>query len=292
MWSGTRLSWHILKLYITLILVICIVHSRDFERKPSIVDEDNFEESSDSTQNRISGGYTVKEGEIPSFVGLIGYNSINLTTSICSGVAIGERLILTAAHCFRNRTKQIFAAPSIWNPLKWKEKGVKTYKVAKLCPSASFNLQTTPPINDFQVLRLQKRIKGIKYAVLAAKLVPIGYKALSAGIGVVNNEHIPFKIADSLQALPVQRVECEKAYDHPMQICFQSYNQQHVGDSCVGDSGGPIYGKTEEGRAVVIALTSFGRPECIEGKNGVSINSNIYIGLHEIINLAKNCSSK
>lgn len=239
--------------------------------------------------NRVSGGYTAGEDEFPSFIGLLG--STGQFSELCNGVALSDRLILTVAHCFDpfDNYAEIKASPSIYHPYLAEQRGIKTYTVEKSCRSrlydaASFQL----PVHDYQILRLRTPIPGMNYSLLPTSGVELGGHAIAVGTGLISNTEEPAIVAESLQALPVQRVECR--YDQPSHLCFQSYKPEHVGDTCQGDSGGPIYVRGDNGRQVVVGITSFGEKTCQQGHNGVSYNVNIYECLKEIQDLATQCS--
>lgn len=239
---------------------------------------------------RISAGYTAKEDEFPSYIGMKAVDKLGHLKALCGGVAISDTLILTAAHCFAGESYDIIVAPSIHSPTLWESKGVQGYKVNKSCRSLKYIDNMENPVHDYQVLRLEKPIPQIKFAILASDQVQIGYRAVAVGNGLTDNSGLFPSYSKSLQAIPVARVDC-KMLEHPTRICFKSYKPEHKGDTCQGDSGSPIYSRTEDGGDVVLGLTSFGPIRCQEGHRGRSMNADVYRGLEEILGLAKNCTS-
>lgn len=273
-----------------------LVHSRRHQN----IRQDDFgfdEYLSRSVMNRsvaakVAGGYTAEEGEFPSFIGLQIIKVSGRGQALCGGVAISERFILTAAHCSFNNSKfKIFAAPGIWHPNLWRRKGVKTYEVDKICASRDYSTYfDSAPIHDYQILRLKEPIVGIEAAYLPKNDVKIGFSAIAVGNGLIDNSQNPgWKYAESLQALPVKRTDCGR-FRHASRICFKSYLPGNIGDTCPGDSGGPIYGESSDGRKVVLGLTSFGPALCKKGINGMSVNTHIHFASKDINNLAKQCN--
>lgn len=242
--------------------------------------------------DRIAGGYNVDEGEFPPFVSLMGQRGHSY--AICSGVAVTDRLILTAAHCFYPDPypwDRIVAVPGVRIPEygEVKKQGFKTYSVEKLCGSPLFSEQNNVAVHDYQILRLKTPISGIEYASLASSEARLGDKAIAVGAGMSDDSNDNPTYPNRVQALPVRRVPCD-ARGKPSHICFQSYDPEYVGDTCPGDSGGPIFMRGKQGNLVVVGLTSFGEPVCMKGYNGVSFNANVYTGLEEIQKLANACS--
>lgn len=287
-------------LLLLLLILRCSILSaaeyRSFSKKDvTFYDKDDdylssFTEKS-TPNNRIAGGYTAQEGEFPSFVSLLGKRRDLF--SLCSGVAISDQLILTAAHCFPNSESwdRIIAAPGIRRPQPSdiRRKQIKIYDVDLACRSRLYDENAEFPEYDYQVLRLSKPIPGIRYSKLAANDVPLGSRGIVAGIGLIDNSGYQPIYADSLQALPVQRVQCGWN-GKPSHICFQSYDPGYIGDTCSGDSGGPIYMKGVGGGLVIVGITSFGETTCAKGHRGVSFNANVFTGLEEIQYLAKQCA--
>lgn len=278
---------------ITFIALPCSSRSgryRIVSESLSINDEVPHSHKRSRAHDRISGGYTAKEDEFPSYIGLKAIDKLGNTKALCGGVAISNRLILTAAHCFAGESYDIIAAPSIHFPELWESKGVRTYKVDKSCSSLRYNDNSPAPAHDYQILRLEDPIPQIKFAIFASEMFYEWGRAVAVGNGLTNNAGLFPTYAESLQALPVRRVDCRKMRD-PTRMCFMAYDKEHIGDTCQGDSGSPIYGKTLEGRDVVIALTSFGPKECEKGKAGISINADVHGGLEEILGLVENCTT-
>lgn len=249
-----------------------------------------YNKSIAKAHQRIAGGYTAREGEFPSFVSLIGWAGDK--GSGCSGVAISELLVLTAAHCFKDNYK-VTASPTIWQQSLWKAKGVKIYEVEKSCGKGKYNPTGAGrlPTYDYQMFRLKRPIKGIKFALLPGDQVPIGYHGVATGVGTVDNTGGIITSTKSLQALPVERLPCHK-HEHPSRVCFQSYQDNHVGNICAGDSGGPVYGKTKEGRQVVLGLSSYAEVTCRKGIRRDFICANIFTEAQSILETAKRCLKK
>lgn len=278
-----QLSWA-LPMCIILIAKSCIAHIRFYDEDLDSSDE-LFNRSRKVSHGRIAGGYPIKEGQYPSFVGLGA--SGDQRDATCSGVAIRNDLILTAAHCFEGDEWKIYAAPSIWSPTLWYSKRVKTYEVEKQCRSSEYEIGSDEPAHDYQVLRLKKPMANIKPALMPIKPVEEGFKGTLVGSGKTGIEGKD----DTAQALPVEIISCDEELRDPTRICFRSYKPQYVGDACEGDSGGPLYKKTRGGELIVIGLTSFGKSTCQKGESGVSVAADLYNGQKEILEAVKKCTS-
>lgn len=265
--------------------------SSDYKNERYHLPDSDMEETLKSVHHRIAGGYTAREGEFPSFVGLFGFGWDGRSFQ-CSGVAISEELVLTAAHCYNGRDWIVRAAATIWAPVLWDLKGVETYKVVQSCVSKKY--QDTAPFlaYDYRVLRLERPIKGIDFALLPTEEVPIGFHAISVGTGITySDKYFNVVYPDSLQALPVQRVRCWPSFGGPTRMCFQQYQNKYRGAACQGDSGGPVYGEKREGKDVVVALTSFGSGECHKNSRAMVGHADLYDGLNEIRKMIEECSS-
>lgn len=244
--------------------------------------------------HRVAGGYKVEEGEFPSFV-VIEILCSNKNIYACGGVAIHDRLVLTAAHCVIStdvcEVVRVLAAPSIWHPNSWKIKGVRTYNVKRVCSSPLYNNYKNSLIHDYAVLLVDEPIRGIEAAALTTDSIPIGHQAIAVGIGVIHREDgYEDQYPNQLQALPVKRVDCGEE-SHESLICFQSYNSKYVGDTCSGDSGGPIYARSKDGiYHLIVGLTSSGLSDvCRKGHHSISINVNVYNCMTKIFDLAAEC---
>lgn len=246
----------------------------DVNKKPTI-----------RAHHRIYYGFTAREGEFPSFVSVIG--SSNKTGALVSGVAISEKLILTSGHFGADKFNKIEVAQTIWHPNLWYSQGVKTYLVDKLCGKPKYRRSEDGyPLYDYQVLRLKEQIRGIKQAILPATQVRMGYHATIAGVGLIDDS--PPETPEKLQYLPVERVPCGE-YEHPSRVCFQSYETDRLGGVCIGDSGGPVYGRTKDDRDIVIGLVSFKTGKCHHTKDRLVGSANLFPELEVILNIAKKC---
>lgn len=233
----------------------------------------------------IAGGWSVEEGEFPSFVTLVdGYPPFRIAPDFCSAVAIRGDLILTAAHCFEGYEGPIYATASIHHPNQYQGKDIKFTRVSKVCRTPSYEMLPSGQLHhDYSVLRLVEPIEGIKPALLNRKPVGPRTEAIAVGMGRNGIDSMP----KSLQALDVEVVKCGEADFHKTTICTRGTLD---GQTCGGDSGGPVYVKAGT-REVVIGLTSYGENTCFVGdRTSLDVNAEIAKNLGEIKQLIKDCT--
>lgn len=239
------------------------------------------------SHNRISGGYDAKVNEFPSFVSFVAKDSRNELVGVGNGVAINNRLVLTTASRVTDQDVKYSVATGIWHYNTWNERKIKTYEVERVCASKKFDEQKRT--NDIAILKLTTTIENSLPAVLPTNPVQIGSRGTVVGIGFTDGG-LTGTEPESLQALPVERVECNKRYNHPTLMCFQSYDPSHVGSACTEDGGGPVFGQTDEGRQVVLGLVSeYSREQCVRGKRIKNVYIDIFNLSKEIAKLAQDC---
>lgn len=264
-------------------------------------DPPNFNENSDNFDSdatlRLSGGHQAKEGQFPQFASIrIRRKNIE---SICGGVLVSNRHILTAGHCLRDfegvSQEQLIVevAFGIHSPQNWHQKGVEPLQVKRLCRSKKFKqFEKGMMIHDIGVLRLEIQLQFSDYlqpACEPSKFITENDQCFAIGTGKISENNK----ADVLHYLPVRFVRC-RAYKKKdkSRICFKSNGAS--GDTCAGDSGAPIVCPlTDQSTGKVswelFGLTSYGQDVCEEGKSNPSINFDVKRQLKSVRSLIKEC---
>lgn len=260
------------------------LHRRDLMNELLNPASDIDESINERSSPYIAGGYDAKPGEYPSFVSIkLTYYTANDST--CGGVLISDRLVLSAAHCFDGAGKQIYVAPTIISPHLWESGHVKSYEVDKVCSSPKYDGKN----HDYAILHLKTPVRlseTVQTVCFPGKPLPMKKEAFAVGIGYSSSSDKP----DVVQIIPVRQVACDKVDVHASHICFESSRAKYQGDTCSGDSGGPIYARVG-GRMRVYGLTNYGEPACKQGVKGKSVNADVYKQLGGIAKLIDQCMS-
>ncbi|EAT41805.1 AAEL006598-PA [Aedes aegypti] len=206
----------------------------------------------DSYMNRVVGGQEAADGSVPYQVSLQlkGYGHI------CGGSIIGERWILTAAHCVEGETPGQLNVLAGTNSLK---EGGELHETDKFIRHKYYNQPQFH--NDVALIRLKSKLQ------FSAKVKPIVYweKEVGANQSVVltgwGRTSAGGPVPTKLQTLDLKTISNEE--------CKQksSGNSNNVGighictltksgeGACNGDSGGPL---TLDGK--LVGLVNFGVP--------------------------------
>lgn len=239
--------------------------------------------------DRISGGYDAKVNEFPSYVSFTIKDKSNELIGIGNGVTLNNRLILTTTSRVSEPDVKYSVASGIWHYSTWDERKTKTYEVERVCASDKFAEHKRT--NDIAILRLKSPMEKPQPAILPTESPLVGFRGTVVGISFINGGIAGIE-PGSFQASPVERVECKKAFNHPTPVCFQSYQSDHVGSACTEDGGGPLYGRTDTGKQVVIGFVSeYSIEGCIRGKRSKNVYSNICNLSNEILKLAQECQT-
>lgn len=249
--------------------------------------------------NRIVGGWSIDEGDFPEFVSLQFVDKENGNTT-CSGVLIDDDMVLTVAHCvIEPRWQKIYAAPSIFTPIAWERLGAKVHSVAKACPSEQYHLdETGRAFYDFAVLLLETPVENATVAALETKPIELGKRGTVVGAGLEiykgqSNGQLYGQYPARVQALHVESVECYERNIHESHVCFSYYDLKHPGDTCYGDSGGPVL--SDEPNRTILALTSYENKgeECWDkqGLKAKSVWTSVPNMRHKIEELIRRCRS-
>lgn len=276
----------------------------DLDLDNQIADEERFKETpcngsicadqmrcgaadlNDLTPKKKESGYIVngeaqKYGEWPSYA-KVDVNISSVERSLCGGVLIGKRHVLTAGHCVR-RPKKNPDDIELGEKLKADQfevvlgehdsyavdKFETHHKVEKICFSSQFkNPKDEGSRFDFAVLKLKEEVKfndHVQPACLPYKPFPIG----KSKCFVVGQGRVRAQDSDNLttpryvQKMPVGRKACgEWGFNEHDKSRWCFTKTKGPGDSCNGDSGGPILCRSKENKWHVMGLVSYGSELC------------------------------
>ncbi|KAM6364087.1 granzyme A-like [Pluvialis apricaria] len=188
----------------------------------------------------IIGGHDVRPHSWPYMAAIQSNNS-----TMCGGALVGDRWVLTAAHCKSNESevRVVLGAhqPSI------PEKEQQIFGVRRYFPNPRFVLSSKE--NDIMLLKLNGIVKQNKY--VRPLCLPDFYDDIKpgtrckvAGWGETSSGK-PSKCLKETTLKIVDRKSCEHKYRKYLKItsnmlCAVGEKIYQKGDACQGDSGGPL----------------------------------------------------
>uniref|UniRef100_A0A182QP48 Peptidase S1 domain-containing protein n=1 Tax=Anopheles farauti TaxID=69004 RepID=A0A182QP48_9DIPT len=205
-------------------------------------------------QGRIVGGMDAVTGQFPYQVSLTSRQKLHF----CGGAIIGDRWILTAAHCLTDRKPE--AVIAVVGALTH-ARGGKNFDVQQFILHPNFNQWTQQ--NDIAIVRtrLSFQFNTIVFPVkMARDYTPANRAVLASGWGM-KSMSVPIP-ADHLQYVALRTIgneECSQRFVNlknrevtASNLCTYSRNAQ---GTCMGDSGGPLVNDGE-----LVGLVSWGIP--------------------------------
>lgn len=224
---------------------------------PNSLDNDPRYRTNLSDQNRVWGGDKVAPGTFPDTVAITGNGKI------CSGVVIGARAVLTAAHCFCEGVKQtVYFGDNVQHATN-----TATVSGGDTMIPCEQNLQLEN--GDVAIVRTNALLTIPPRAFASAALTNSATFGSVVGFGIGMNPVIDPAGIKRLVDVPMASVSCtgsvttsnglvaDSAYYHcasgrELVAGAQSLDK----DSCNGDSGGPLYVLSQDGSLYLAATTS------------------------------------
>jgi secreted trypsin-like serine protease len=205
---------------------------------------------------RIVGGV---ETEIEKHPWQVALNVImDGQTYLCGGSLIGDRWVLTAAHCFNSSTKPSevkvkagatnYVMEGVWSGIE------------RVVIHEAYDPQTHE--NDIALLRLGSppKTKVIQLATLQQE-IPIGLQLEVTGWGATNEGGPAERKLRKANVRYVANATCNEpaAYNGTIKLGMMCAGEREGGvDSCQGDSGGPLVWWRTNDLPVLVGVVSWG----------------------------------
>lgn len=241
-----------------------------------------------SSSGYIINGQDQKYGHFPSFARVVIRARSYVQT--CSGALVSDRHVVTAGHCVGIGAAKMVEPVQISvilgdHSMHNQDRHERKHSVSARCRSRDFDkTDEVPRHHDWVLLTLAEPVKfsdHIQPACFATSKTQISESTCSVlGAGIVKKSDVFAKKANYVQRLPVQRASC-KNWTKVAAGNFCWTKRGGNGDTCDGDSGGPILCLDKRQKLWhLVGTTSYGSDDCdgssAQGWVGVYTN----IGYH------------
>lgn len=256
-----------------------------------------------SAVNRIFSGSLVRAYKYPWLVHLRFTTPGSNSFMQCGGSIIDEKHILTAAHCLFDDNANIAnpknAEVYVGRDDKFQPntKFTDLYKVSRFIHDPRYNSKNNSLSYDIAILELTTPItfnNQVAKACLPAQDTENFKKLTVAGWGSLDGEGTSTSKLWDVEVDYLDRPKCQKmseeliikqnGLDPNGRYRFPQVHENHLcavnlvtkGDSCRGDSGGPITVKTSSGRHIVLGVVSGAWADCGAGAPGYYTSTKSY----------------
>ncbi|NWW96247.1 TMPS9 protease, partial [Rhynochetos jubatus] len=208
--------------------------------------------------SKIVGGTDASKGEIPWQVSLK-----EDSRHFCGATIIGDRWLLSAAHCFNETNPEEITAYVGTTSLNGTDGNAVKVNVTRVIQHSLFN----PLVLDFDVavLELARPLVFNKYIQpiclpLAVQKFPVGKKCLISGWGNLQEGNVTKpEILQKASVGIIDQKTCNFLYNFSLtdrMICA-GFLEGKI-DSCQGDSGGPLACEVTPGVFYLAGIVSWG----------------------------------
>lgn len=217
---------------------------------------------------RILGGFVVTPGVLPAQVAIVSWPRAMPLKAHCGGTLLSANFVLTAAHCVsRLGVSAIRVLPgfvSLADPTIGEANFVP---LAEILVHENFDRATLE--HDVALLRLARAIAlvsgRVEQVLLSRDSPEAGTSVTASGWGATASDGSqPSTLLRAVDMLVQRHDVCTAAYAALGTAILANHmctGERCVTDrdSCVGDSGGPLWGEAHAGAGLAqVALTSFG----------------------------------
>uniref|UniRef100_A0A8V5H1E5 Uncharacterized protein n=1 Tax=Melopsittacus undulatus TaxID=13146 RepID=A0A8V5H1E5_MELUD len=206
---------------------------------------------------RIVGGTDASRGEVPWQVSLK-----EDSRHFCGATIIGDRWLLSAAHCFNETNPEEIEAYMGTTSLNETDGGAVKVNITRVILHPLFN----PIMLDFDVavLELERPLVFNKHIQplclpLAAQEFAVGQRCVISGWGTVNAPSLAPEVLQRASVSIIDQKTCDFLYNFSLtdrMICA-GFLEGKV-DSCQGDSGGPLACEVTPGTFYLAGIVSWG----------------------------------
>lgn len=217
---------------------------------------------------QIIDGNAVEKGKYPFMVALYYRQdgSPSSRTQFCGGTLIDEDSVLSAAHCLQGESPQTVGA-TVGRTVLDSDQG-KVREVTEFFKHPRYDRSETGFAYDSAVLKLDQPVSGIEPIRVASedqnRFETPGRDLVVTGWGTTAKDPPPEEFPERMRKAMVPVVSDSRTADIYNRNVKRFYPPLMVAaggegrDTCIGDSGGPMFDRTDSGAFVQVGITSFG----------------------------------
>jgi len=228
--------------------------------------------------NRIVGG---RNADINSFSWMVAFSYYDFSGELknyCGGTLIGDRWILTAAHC-----EVLTTDIAVIGRYNLDSNSGQEYQIKQFIPHKSYDPDTSD--NDIALVELESNVTNSSFVSYKKdeKLINVGSKVTTLGWGRLSENGELSKTLQKVELITQDYNDCKKIYSNLTKNMICAGGEEGK-DSCQGDSGGPLTIKIGESW-LQLGVVSFGYGCARKNIFGVYTHVANYIGwIDELIN--------